>query len=47
MELSIFIHSSSSKSLSVKKPNSQHSKFVLLALNVITNNDNLTKVVID
>lgn len=31
----------------IQQSNSQHSKFVLLAMNVITNNDNLTKVVID
>ena len=31
----------------IQQSNSQYSKFVLLAMNVITNNDNLTKVVID
>ena len=31
----------------IQQSNSQHSEFVLLAMNVITNNDNLTKVVID
>ena len=31
----------------IQQSNCQHSKFVLLAMNVITNNDNLTKVVID
>ena len=31
----------------IQESDSQHTEFVLLAMNVITNNDNLTKVVID
>ena len=31
----------------IQQPNSQHSEFVLLAVNIIANNDNLTEMVID
>ncbi len=31
----------------IQESDSQHTEFVLLAVNVITNNDNLTKVAID
>ena len=31
----------------IQESDSQHTEFVLLAVNIITNNDNLTKVVID
>ena len=31
----------------IQESDSQHTEFVLLAMNVITNNDNLTEVVID
>ena len=31
----------------IQESDSQHTEFVLFAMNVITNNDNLTKVVID
>ena len=31
----------------IQESDSQHTEFVLLAMDVITNNDNLTKVVID
>ena len=31
----------------IQESDSQHTEFVLLTMNVITNNDNLTKVVID
>ena len=31
----------------IQESDSQHTEFVLLAMNIIPNNDNLTKVVID
>ena len=31
----------------IQQPNSQYSEFVLLTVNIIANNDNLTEVVID